>query len=211
MTDIQQINTIEGFNESKLKEKGSLFIVQAYPIKSEDNVSEILDKIKKEYFDATHHCYAYKIDKDNFKYSDSGEPSGTAGISILNAIDKFNFINILVVVIRYFGGTKLGAGPLGKAYYNSANKCLENSKKIIKHPYRKLSVELDFDSIGNFHHLVNTFNVKISNIKYSEKAAAEIYVQIQKEEFLKEELIKMTKGNAKVAIGEIIFFKLNSV
>ncbi|MDZ7765436.1 MAG: YigZ family protein [Melioribacteraceae bacterium] len=97
-----------------------MFIGYAAPCKNDEEAEQILEGKKKQYYDATHNCYAYKILPESIKYLDDGEPSGTAGIRILNAIQHFDLTNLIVISTRYFGGTKLGVGPLGKAYYNSA-------------------------------------------------------------------------------------------
>ena len=138
MQKIENYKTIGSFNETTLKEKSSVFNAQAYPVENEEDALQIVEKTKKKYYDATHHCYAYKLTGNKIKYSDAGEPSGTAGIRILNAINHFNMQNILVIVIRYFGGTKLGVGPLGKAYYNSVIQTLKSSRIIEKKAYKKI-------------------------------------------------------------------------
>ena len=100
MSEIEKIKSITKFTETKFKEKGSQFIGQAYPVQKEEEAQELLESIRKKYYDATHHCYCYNIFESVNKYSDDGEPSGTAGIRILNAINHFELTNILVVSIR---------------------------------------------------------------------------------------------------------------
>ncbi|MBI2419374.1 MAG: YigZ family protein [Ignavibacteriales bacterium] len=112
--------TISEKAEFRIKEKGSLFIGIAFPVHNVQECDEILAQHRKEFYDATHVCYAYRVINGPVKYSDDGEPTGTAGVRLLNAIEHYNYFNILVLSIRYFGGTKLGVGPLGKAYYDSA-------------------------------------------------------------------------------------------
>jgi uncharacterized YigZ family protein len=137
---------------------------------SEDCVSKLIE-IRKEFYDATHHCYCYRLNSGETKYSDNGEPSGTAGIRILNAIDHFDLTDILVVVIRYFGGTKLGVGLLGKAYYESANDVLKNSPIIVKYPYQKISISTNFDKMGHVFRLLSIFNGKKITSDYREVIA----------------------------------------
>jgi putative IMPACT (imprinted ancient) family translation regulator len=102
-----EIRTIRTGDEVKFKEKGSLFISQPFSIENEQSATEILREIKKKYFDASHHCYAWRLSDGNFKSSDDGEPSGTAGLRIMNAIDHYDLTNLIVIVTRWFGGTKL--------------------------------------------------------------------------------------------------------
>ncbi len=140
----KQIQVIEKFSEYKCKEKGSLFIAQCYPITNEDEAYNIIEKIRKKYYDATHHCFAWKLVDGKFKYSDDGEPNGTAGIRILNAIEHFSLTNLIVIVIRYFGGTKLGIGPLGKTYYESAYYLLSSAEILTKNASKKILIKGDY-------------------------------------------------------------------
>jgi uncharacterized YigZ family protein len=114
-------------SEGMYKEKGSKFIAVAIPVFSEDEVKEQLLNIRKKYFDARHHCYAYVLgaDKKNFRSNDDGEPSGSAGKPILNQIYSAELTNILVVVVRYFGGIKLGVSGLVNAYKTAAREALQ--------------------------------------------------------------------------------------
>lgn len=139
----EQIKTIKNFNQNSFKEKGSEFIAIVNSVDNEETALNQLTEIRKKYFDATHHCYAYKLKSGEEKYSDDGEPKGTAGIRILNAIEHFDLRDVLVIVVRYFGGTKLGVGPLGKAYYNSSIDVLNTSEIITLTLYQSLLIETD--------------------------------------------------------------------
>ncbi|MCX7875773.1 MAG: YigZ family protein [Melioribacteraceae bacterium] len=162
-----EIRTISNETEFKLKEKGSLFIAKSFPINSEDEINNKLFLIKKEFYDANHHCYSYKLQNGIFKYSDDGEPNGTAGIRIFNAQNHFQLTNILTVVIRYFGGVKLGVGPLGKAYYETAFESLLKSKVYTLELYQKVIFTYDFSQSKTIHHFISKFNLKIIENKYS--------------------------------------------
>ena len=170
MDIIKSIRTIEGFYEAGIKEKGSVFTGQAYFMSNSDDCTNKLNEIRKEFYDATHHCYCYKLNSGEIKYSDNGEPSGTAGVRILNAIEHFDLTDIMVVVIRYFGGTKLGVGLLGKTYYETALNVLENSKIILKNPYYKVSLKTNFDKMGHVFRLLTTFNGKKILSDYKENS-----------------------------------------
>ena len=108
----------------------SKFIAEAYRVNSVDEVEQILSSIRKKYYDASHHCYAYRIDQNLQKMSDDGEPAKTAGAPILDVILKKNIEKILIVVTRYFGGTLLGAGGLVRAYSGAASKVIENATLV---------------------------------------------------------------------------------
>jgi uncharacterized YigZ family protein len=168
MKQLEEIVTIQKFHETGFKEKGSQFTGQAFPVNSEQEVSDILTDVKKKFYDATHHCYGYKLLDGQFKYSDDGEPSGTAGIRILNAIDHFALLNVLVIVIRYFGGTKLGVGPLGKAYYSSAESVLSEAKKITKTAYQQVQISTDFSHTSLLHKSFSDFEMVVQNTEYLE-------------------------------------------
>ena len=120
--------------EGLYKEKGSKFIASAFTVTSEDEVKQALAEVKKKYYDARHHCYAYMIgpDKACFRSSDDGEPSGTAGKPILNQILSKDVTNVCVIVVRYFGGIKLGVSGLINAYKTAARDALDNATIVEK-------------------------------------------------------------------------------
>ncbi|MBN2596318.1 YigZ family protein [Labilibaculum sp.] len=126
--------TINLASEGLYKEKGSKFIAYAYPVTSEEEIKEHIANLKKEYYDARHHCYAYMLgaDKSEYRANDDGEPSSTAGKPILGQILSNDITNILIVVIRYFGGTKLGVSGLIHAYKTAAADAISNAEIIEK-------------------------------------------------------------------------------
>jgi len=126
--------TIQNSSEGIYKEKGSKFIAYAFPVTCEEDIKEEIEKLKKEYYDARHHCYAYMMgaDKKNFRANDDGEPSSTAGKPILGQILSSELTNILIVVVRYFGGTKLGVSGLIHAYKTAALDAISNAEIIDK-------------------------------------------------------------------------------
>ncbi len=163
--------TISGFFESKYKEKGSLFIGRAYPAEDAFQAESVLALVKKEFYDATHNCYAWKLKDGSVKYSDDGEPTGTAGVRILSAINHFNLTDIIVISTRYYGGTKLGVGPLGKAYYESALTALESAAFTEYTRFRKVIFSVGFDDTGKiFHHLQKDF-IRLISQDYSDGLA----------------------------------------
>lgn len=126
--------TIESPSEGLFKDKGSKFIAFAYPVFSEEEIKEHLLRIKKEHFSARHHCYAWRLgaNKEHFRANDDGEPSSSAGKPILGQIQSFDLSNILIVVVRYFGGTLLGVSGLINAYRAAAKDAIENANIIEK-------------------------------------------------------------------------------
>ncbi len=122
-------HTIKVQGESLFKAKGSRFIGLAFPVKSEDEIREKIESVKKQYHDARHHCYAWQLEPDQelYRANDDGEPAGTAGKPILAQIRVRELTNVLVVVTRYFGGTLLGTGGLIRAYRTAASEALDNA------------------------------------------------------------------------------------
>ena len=128
MSDIYK--SISSPSEGLFKDNGSRFIALAYPVETEDEIREIVASLKKEYHDARHHCYAWRLGKDGGKWraNDDGEPSGSAGRPILGQIDSAGLSDVLVVVVRYFGGIKLGIPGLIRAYKTSTSDALSNAQ-----------------------------------------------------------------------------------
>lgn len=196
-----KIKTVTNNAQSEFKEKGSLFNGQIFPIQNFKEAENILSEIRKKYYDATHNCYAYMlINKEDAKYSDDGEPNGTAGIRILNAIHHFQLSNILIISTRYFGGTKLGIGPLGKAYYNSAVSVIDNSTVVSKENYSEIMIEFEYEMTSHVHHFINYFHGKsIQNI-FDEKPKIKCLVKPDNLQQIIDELKVVSKGRVKTSI-----------
>lgn len=145
MTDLEFFYTIEKSSSAEFKDRGSKFIAYTYPVQSVDEFKKCLEAIKKEHPKATHHCFAYRIGLDNntYRVSDDGEPSGTAGKPILGQIDSKKLTNVLVVVVRYFGGTLLGVPGLINAYKSAASMALQVTP-IVQKPI-EVAYTLQFD------------------------------------------------------------------
>lgn len=197
MPAIEKIITISGEHSYKFKEKGSLFLGQAFYIKSLEDAENKLSECKKEYYDATHNCYAYKLPDQTFKYSDDGEPNGTAGIRIFNAIEHFQLVDILVVITRYYGGTKLGVGPLGRAYYHSAFSVLDETKKNEKVNYSKIEIEFDYDQTSIVHHFLSKHNVLNIKNKFEDIPRIICFVKPYHIKNLQNDLTEVSRGKIK--------------
>lgn len=194
----ERIKTIKNFHQSSIKEKGSEFIAIVYPVDNEGNALNHLNEIRKKFYDASHHCYAYKIKSGELKYSDDGEPNGTAGIRILNAIEHFGLTDLLLIVVRYFGGTKLGVGPLGKAYYNASINVLEPSEIVTETLYEEIELSVEFGFISHIHRLINQFSAIISNSQFTTEAFFKCYVLPADFEKIQSELTNLTNGQISI-------------
>ncbi|MBS4035921.1 MAG: YigZ family protein [Ignavibacterium sp.] len=207
MTLPEQITTVKQFRESIFKEKGSEFIAQVYPAEKTEECEKILSTVKKKYLDATHHCYAYKLLVDVNKFSDDGEPSGTAGKRILNAIEHFHLVNLLVVIIRYFGGTKLGVGPLGKAYYSSAFNVLDKSEKNNRSLLQKIQIKTSPSFISNIYRITSNLNGKVETSSFADELNCEIVIPARNMDLLKNDIKELTSGNFELkTVSEPFYF-----
>ncbi len=150
MTEPQFYSTIEKPALAEFKDRGSKFIAYAFPISSVEAFKEKLNAIKKDHPKATHHCFAYRLglDKNNFRLSDAGEPSGTAGKPILGQIDSRNLTNTLVIVVRYFGGTLLGVPGLINAYKSAAALALQLTPVVVKPVTDRYNLQFDYTQMN---------------------------------------------------------------
>jgi uncharacterized YigZ family protein len=192
------IKTLKESSINRYKEKGSEFIAEAIPVASEEEIQIRLNEVKKKYYDASHHCYAFRLKDDSFRYSDAGEPNGTAGIRILNAIDHFEVRDILLIVTRYFGGIKLGVGPLGKAYYRSAELLLKGCVYQEERPYRKIKALCGFEYISVVHREISAQSLILENIEYGEKVSFDILVPSENADLFINKLTDSTNGNVRI-------------
>lgn len=153
MSKKETYKTVRAQSESLLIEKKSKFISSVKPVDNEEDALKFLNEIRAKYPDATHHVYAYVIDENNiFRYSDDGEPSGTAGMPVLDTIRKPEIVDVIVVVTRYFGGTLLGTGGLVHAYSASAKQGLQQSGIVTRQLCDILSVKTDYSLLGKMQY-----------------------------------------------------------
>ncbi len=160
---IDTYQTIEAPAEGMYKEKGSKFIAKAYPVKSDEQVKEILEQVKDDFHDARHHCYAFILGPtgNRWRANDDGEPSGTAGKPIHGQLLSFNLTNTLIVVIRYFGGTKLGVSGLINAYKTATHDALSNARIITRTVDAIYKVTFGYAMMNEAMRLVKELNLQI--------------------------------------------------
>lgn len=147
---VDEYLTISQPSEGFFKDRGSKFLAFAYPVSNEEEIKTVQEQLRSDYHDARHHCYAYMLGKDKniFRANDDGEPSSTAGKPILGQIKSFDLTNILIVVIRYFGGTKLGVSGLINAYKTAAEEALKNAKIIKKTLYDIYELKFEYSEMN---------------------------------------------------------------
>jgi uncharacterized YigZ family protein len=168
--------TIRTPAEGIFKDRGSKFLAYAYPIEHENEVKPLVENLKKEHFKAVHHCYAYRLglDRSNFRVNDDGEPSGTAGKPILNTLLSQDLTNILVIVVRYFGGTLLGVPGLINAYKSATIEALAVADKIEKTVNDVYNVSFEFVQMNDVMKVVKEFSLKIRNQTYDNQCTMEL-------------------------------------
>ena len=151
--------------EVLFKEKNSKFFGYTFPVQSEEEVKTILDQVKKQHFSARHWCYAYQIGTKNkiYRANDDGEPNNSAGMPIYGQIQSFDVTNILVVVVRYFGGVKLGVGGLVTAYKTAAQMALEESEIIEKTINSHFLIRFDYRNMNKVMRVIKEKNINIVN------------------------------------------------
>ncbi|HBF4558348.1 YigZ family protein [Clostridioides difficile] len=196
--------TLHEFGTDEITIEKSVFIGYAKPIKSEEEALEFINEIKKKHKDATHNVWAYTVGKNmNIqRYSDDGEPQGTAGIPTLEVIKKEDLRDVVVVVTRYFGGTKLGAGGLVRAYTKGAKLGLEAGKIIYKVMYQEVKVKIDYTQLGKVQNELMNLGYFIKDTVYEDNVEIVVYSRLEDVEKLSEKMIDITSGTGKIILGE---------
>ena len=176
-----------------LKEKGSKFIGFAFPVNNVKDLKNALEKIREEHPKATHHCYAFRLgmNGENYRANDDGEPSGSAGLPIYNQLLANNLTNILLIVVRYYGGTKLGVSGLVKTYKESAKLTLDEAEIITKELESDLEIEFDFHQQNIIFTLLNKFDGKIQDFLTDEKCKIIAQIKTSQKENISEQLSEM--------------------
>ena len=160
--------TISAESQGSYKEKGSKFLAFAFPVISEAEVREKLSRLRKEYHDARHHCYAYRLgfDKSVFRINDDGEPSGTAGRPIYGQIVSHDLTQVMIVVIRYFGGIKLGVPGLINAYKTSSKDAIDNASIITKIIQEEYQVRFEYTVMNSVMKILKEEDAVILSQKF---------------------------------------------
>ena len=181
-------SVVKDYATDSFIEKKSEFISYVKRIDSEEDAKNFVAEIKSKHSDATHNCYAYVVRGTEIaRFSDDGEPSGTAGAPMLNILQKNEFANVLIIVTRYFGGILLGTGGLVRAYSDSLLKAIENSKKILKCLGQQYEIRIDYSEFENFKYYCKKNNIYIEKLEYGEDIVCIISMQNSiKEDFKKD-------------------------
>ncbi len=194
--------------QGEIIEKKSRFIAAVRPAASEEEALAFVEEMKKKYWDARHHCYAFVLGehREILRFSDDGEPQGTAGRPILDVLTGEGLINAAVVVTRYFGGVLLGTGGLVRAYSRAAQEGLKNSLVAQRRCGVKLAIRTDYNGIGKIQYILGQRAVPILRADYGEDALLEVLVPAVEKDAVCTAITDGTGGRAGLTIGEECFY-----
>lgn len=171
-TPVDPYRTIASPAEASVRIQRSEFRAFAYPLGAEESFSDLLRSVEKKHFDATHHCWGYRLliaDDVRARSSDAGEPSGTAGKPILSAIESAELYDVAVIVVRWFGGVKLGTGGLGRAYREAAQQALATAPREDRYRYHRFEVEVPFESMSAMYRLMEPPEIILREESFDEQ------------------------------------------
>jgi uncharacterized YigZ family protein len=176
-----------------LKEKGSKFIGFAFPVNNDAELKNALEKIRAEHPKATHHCYAFRmgLNGENYRANDDGEPSGSAGLPIYNQLLAHEITNVLVISVRYYGGTKLGVSGLVKTYKESAKITLDEAQIITKELETEIEIQFNFNQQNTIFTLLSKYDAKVLNFDANENCIVTASLKLVQKESISEKLSEM--------------------
>jgi len=206
MEILDQYFTIQCPSSGEYKEKGSKFLGYAFPINAEEELDKFIEIVKNEHPKARHYCYAYKIgiDDNRFRINDDGEPSGTAGKPIFGQILSYGVSDVLIIVVRYFGGTKLGATGLINAYKSAASETLTNAEIIQKVLTKKIKIKFIYGEMGHILNVIKQLNLEIIEKSFAQLPYIIIEIRLSRYETT---LIKLKARILKVSEEEAVLIK----
>ena len=192
---MKEYKTVEFENSDEFIEKKSRFIGYVKPVKTQEEAVSFINEIKSKHWDATHNVYAYVLKENNIqRYSDDGEPSGTAGVPVLDVILKNGLVDVCVVVTRYFGGTLLGAGGLVRAYSHGSKIAVEAGGIITMAPCSILTVSVNYSFYDSLNILLNDYGANIENTEFADKITVTFSLKQEKVTALNDKLIDQSYG-----------------
>lgn len=186
---MENFKTVLKSETVEVLEKKSRFISYVYHVEDEENIEKLIKEMRRKYHDARHVCFAWRIIKDGQvieRASDDGEPSGTAGAPMLSILKKENLCNILILVIRYFGGILLGTGGLVRAYSEATQKVIEKSEIVIMTNGVEIEVKLEYSNLDIFKYYCKNNDINIINIQYLN----DIIIKVEMETYVKDKMLK---------------------
>lgn len=173
----------------QIKVKRSVFIGSADSASDPQDAIDYINRVRQEFHDATHNCYAYRIDADTFRYSDDGEPSGTAGKPILAMLDKYHLMRVVMVITRYFGGVKLGTGGLIRAYSQAAEEVIQNGRLRDYVAWGKMKITYPYALTRQVQYWVNQFGGSVDSSSFDTEVTAQVRIPLANCEPFRQQLI----------------------
>ena len=206
---MQEYTTIEGNSTAEYSEKHSRFIANVFYCESETQASEIIAAQKSKYWDARHNVYAYILQNGTARFSDDGEPHGTAGMPILEVIKGSGITNVLIVVTRYFGGILLGTGGLVRAYSTSARDALQNAQKVLMCVCHEFTIDCDYGNYDRLTRLIADHNGMIQSTDFTDKVTVNIvFKKVDCDSFLNK-LCETFASKIEAKLKDELFFPFN--
>lgn len=174
-----EFRTIAAPAEAEIKVVGSRFLAFATPTAAPDAALAALEALRRTHYDATHHCWAWRLGMtpDAFRFSDDGEPAGTAGRRILTAIDRRTLTDLMLVVVRYFGGTKLGVGGLARAYTDAADAVLDRVTIETRFVLQTFTITFPYDQTSQVHHVLEGMGADITDRRYGDAVTYDLRIR----------------------------------
>jgi len=193
MEETDKFKTIDNISEGIYKEKGSKFFAYAYPVTNENEVKEILKELRKKYYDARHHVYAFRLGANlkTYRCSDDGEPSNSSGPPVLGQILSNELTNILIVVVRFFGGTKLGVPGLINAYRSAAANAIENNIIIEKFEQYQFTIEFSYAIMNEVMKILKDENPEQTHQQFDNTCSISLSTRKKNSPSLREQLLKL--------------------
>lgn len=204
--------TIYKYGEDEIDINKSRFIGYAKPVETEEEALEFIERINKKHYDATHNCYAYIIGQDAMiqRFNDDGEPSGTAGIPMLEVLKKEELVNVVTVATRYFGGVKLGAGGLIRAYTRTAKIGLEAGFIIDMVLHKIIKIRLDYTLYGQVENYILGEKIEIKDSVYDDAVNLQVYVKEDEVEVFQQKMTDLTSGTVDMEIIDEEFIPIKN-
>lgn len=192
----------------EIEEKKSRFIANVSPVQTEEEALDIIEGLRKKYWDARHNCYAYVIGENAqlMRFSDDGEPSGTAGKPILEVLLGAGLRNVIIVVTRYFGGTLLGTGGLVRAYTQAAQSGIQASDIATMKYGAVLKITTDYNGIGKIQYIMGVRGIVIEEPEYTDIVTIKVKIPFEEETALVNEITEATAGKAKIEKLESLYY-----
>jgi len=209
---LAEYKTILNTAEAEFEEKKSRFIANVRPVTCEEEALKFIEALRSKYWNASHNVYAYSINNGTLiqRYSDDGEPSGTAGVPTLEVIKRMGLQDAVVVVTRYFGGTLLGASGLIRAYSKSASMGLEAAEIVTRKLCYNLNIIIEYTIFGRLQNMLISNNNIIKEIRYEQDVELCVLIEVGNEEKLMKDIVEVSNGRAIQDLAEKTYITLGS-